>query len=94
MGFISTMSETDKIQWGVKQAYIALGQLMHSAAFLKVDTCPMEGIDPAAYDEILGLKEKGYTTAVACSVGYRSADDKYATAPKARFPKEDMVEVI
>lgn len=94
MGFISSWSDEDKIEWGKKQAYLALGQFMTSAALLEVDTCPMEGIDPAAYDEILGLKEKGYTTAVACSVGYRSADDKYAGAPKARFTEEEMVEVI
>lgn len=94
MGFISDWSDEAKIEWAKKQAYLALGQFMASAASLKVDTCPMEGIDPAAYDEILDLKSKGYTTAVACSVGYRSDVDKYASAPKARFSQEEMVEVI
>lgn len=94
MGFTAQLSKEEKIQWAKLQAYIALGQFMTSAALLKVDTCPMEGIEPAAYDEILGLKEKGYTTAVACSVGYRSAEDKYADAPKARFPYDELVEVI
>lgn len=94
MGFISQMSDEDKVNWAKKQAYIALGQLMTSAALLKVDTCPMEGIDPKAYDEILGLPEKGYTTAVGCAVGYRSANDKYVDVPKTRFSFEEMVEVI
>ncbi len=34
--------------------YIALGQFMTTAALLGVDTCPMEGIDPAKFDEVLG----------------------------------------
>ncbi len=93
-GFTADWSDAKKQEWAKLQSYIALGQFMTSAALLEVDTCPMEGIDHAAYDEILGLKEKGYTTAVACSVGYRSAEDKYASAPKARFAYDEMVEVI
>jgi len=94
MGFVADWSDEQKVEWAKLQAYVALGQFMTSAALLKVDTCPMEGIDQAAYDDILGLKEKGYTTAVACSVGYRSPEDKYAGTPKARFSYEEMVEVI
>ena len=67
---------------------------MFAAAMLEVDTCPMEGINPAKYDEILGLKDKGYSTAVVCPVGYRSANDKYATMPKVRFETEDVVDYI
>ncbi len=36
-------------QWAARQAYIALGNFMTSAALLGVDTCPMEGFDPAQY---------------------------------------------
>jgi nitroreductase len=79
------------LEWNARQAYIALGQLMHSAALLGLDTCPMEGIDPAAYDEILGLRSLGFRTVCACPVGYRAAADKYATAPKVRYPAEEVV---
>ena len=72
--------------WAARQLYIALGQLMGAAAALAVDTCALEGIDPAAYDEILGLKGTGYEVVVACAVGYRSADDKYAAMKKIRYP--------
>src|SRR5687768_10320229 len=41
--------------WQEHQVFIALGQFMASAALLGVDTCPMEGIEPAKYDDILGL---------------------------------------
>lgn len=77
--------------WATNQAYIALGNLMTSAALLGIDTCPMEGIDPRKYDEILGLKEQGLKTVVSCATGYRSSNDKYATLPKVRFKNEDVI---
>jgi nitroreductase len=76
--------------WAARQAYIALGNLMTSAALLGVDTCPMEGLDAAQYDKILGLEGTGYHTIVACPVGYRSAEDKYAELPKVRFPEAEL----
>ena len=77
--------------WQEHQIYIALGQFMASAAVLGIDTCPMEGISPAQYDDILGLDGSGYVSVVACAAGYRLADDKYAAAPKVRFKPEDVV---
>ncbi|MCX6934163.1 MAG: hypothetical protein NTZ29_16015 [Verrucomicrobia bacterium] len=65
-----------------------------SGALIGVDTCPMEGIDRAKYDEVLGLDGTDFTTVVACPVGYRAADDKYAMAPKVRFKTADVVEHI
>ena len=78
--------------WATNQVYIALGSLMTCAAALGIDACPMEGIQPAKYDEVLGLEAKGYSTVVACALGYRSASDKYASQPKVRFPLEDVLE--
>jgi hypothetical protein len=52
----------------------------------------MEGMEPAGYDEELGLAGTGYATAVACAVGYRSPEDKYAATPKARFPHGEVIE--
>jgi len=81
-------------KWAARQVYIALGNFMTSAALIGVDTCPMEGMDPAKYDEILGLPAKGFQTVVACSAGYRAKDDKYAGLPKVRFPKADLVQTL
>jgi len=80
--------------WAALQCYIALGNFMTSAAMLGIDTCPMEGIVPAKYDELLGLTAKGYATVVVGCAGYRSADDKYASVPKVRFAREEMIERI
>lgn len=95
---IMTMRNLDKARaagtldaWQEHQIYIALGQFMASAAVLGIDTCPMEGIEPEKYDEILGLAGSNYTTAVACAAGYRLPDDKYATMKKVRFKPEDVI---
>ena len=77
--------------WASLQAYIALGQFMATAAMLGIDTCPMEGIQPSKYDEVLGLSELGYETVVACVAGYRASDDKYASVAKVRFKAEEVV---
>jgi nitroreductase len=77
-------------EWASRQAYIALGNFMTCAAVLGIDTCPMEGLIPAQYDEILGLAD--YHTVMACPAGYRSGDDKYAALAKVRFPLDRMIE--
>jgi len=77
--------------WATKQVYIALGSFMTAAAVLGIDTCPMEGIQPTKYDELLGLVGSGYATIVACPAGYRAADDKYAHTPKVRYKHEDVI---
>lgn len=79
-------------EWAARQTYIAMGNLLTSAALLGVDACPFEGIEPAKYDEILGLQGTGYTTISACPLGYRADDDKYAATPKVRFEAKDVVE--
>ena len=80
------------LEWAARQAYIALGNFMTSAALVGVDTCPMEGFEPAKYDEILGLPAQGFRAVVACAAGYRAADDKYAELPKVRFPASELID--
>ncbi|MBK1826488.1 NAD(P)H-dependent oxidoreductase [Haloferula rosea] len=91
-GFCNNMTVEGRHAWNVRQTYIALGQFMAAAAMVGVDTCPLEGLDPKSYDKILGLEDSGYATCVACAAGYRSGDDKYASRPKARFERDEVVE--
>jgi len=79
------------LDWATRQAYIALGNFMTSAAMIGIDACPMEGIDPAQYDLILDLGSKNLKTVVACASGYRSLTDKYASLKKVRFPKAEVL---
>lgn len=93
-GFAQAMSHEARHAWNIRQTYIALGQLMASAALLGIDACPMEGISAAGYDHVLGLEGSGYATVVACALGYRAADDKYAGIPKARFDRARVISHI
>lgn len=94
MGTISKKSLEQKHIWMKNQIYIALGSLLTACAHMRIDSCPMEGISPKGYDELLGLEARGLKAVLACPVGYRSEDDKYANAAKVRFDKETVVTII
>jgi nitroreductase len=79
-------------QWSANQVYIALGNLLTSAALLGVDTCAIEGFSPPDYDRILGLESSDYQSCVVCACGYRSSDDKYASLSKVRYSAADLIE--
>lgn len=74
------------------QVYIALGNFLTSAALLGIDTCPMGGFDPEAYDRELGLIGSGYTSIVLSPAGYRSPEDASAQAPKVRYRQHEVIE--
>jgi nitroreductase len=81
----------DHFRYASLQVYLALGNLLTSAALLGLDSTAIGGFDPDAYDELLGLKGSGYRSVVAASVGYHAADDANATAPKVRFAREELI---
>jgi nitroreductase len=85
------MDETARRNWATNQTYIALGNLVTSAALLGIDAAPMEGFERHRYDDILGLKALGLTASVITALGYRLPSDKYASAPKVRFPRDEIV---
>lgn len=80
--------------WAQRQAYIAMGQVMFSAAIQEIDSCPLEGLDPAAYDKILGIENSDYKTIAAVAFGYRSNEDKYQNFSKVRFEVKDVFQTI
>jgi nitroreductase len=87
---IQGMDASARTQWATRQAYIALGNFLTSAALLGIDACPMEGFQAAQYDEILGLTAKGLTAVVLATAGYRLQSDPSATLKKVRLPKEEL----
>ncbi len=78
-------------QWAKLQTYIALGQLMGASAAIGVDACPLEGITPAEYAQILKIDTDKYAVSVACALGFRSDSDKYATLGKVRYSSDKIV---
>lgn len=93
-GFITTMDAASLHAWNARQVYIALGQLMTTAAVLQIDACPMEGLSTVGYDRILGLEGSGYATAVACALGYRAESDRFASMAKVRYEHSHVVQHI
>lgn len=75
-----------------RQAYIGLGMGLAQAAELEVDATPMEGFDPAQYDQILGLSAKGLRSVCVMALGYRHTEgDWLVNLKKVRRSKEDMI---
>jgi nitroreductase len=84
----------DLLHWTQRQAYIAMGFLLETAALLKVDSVPMEGLDPLAYDRILNLEGSGWRSVAAVALGYRHPEDKLQHAKKVRFPAEKIIQKV
>lgn len=78
-----------------RQAYIALSAALMAAAYEGVDSTPMEGFDPNALDEILGLRARHLRSVAVLPLGYRLAEqDWLVNLPKVRRPRERFVTEI
>ncbi len=79
-------------QHAARQAYIGLGTALIAAAEEQVDATPMEGFDPKALDEILGLKARGLRSVAILPVGYRADEgDWLVNLKKVRRPREQFI---
>lgn len=83
------------IDWSKNQAYLAMGNLLTICALEEIDSCPMEGFSPEAYDQILDLKEKGLASTLVLPVGYRAEDDVFSNFKKVRKDmNESVIEIF
>jgi nitroreductase len=89
-GVIGSLSSDAKNNWTAKQTYIALGNLLSSAAELRIDATPMEGFNPAAFNEILGFDKLGLNASVIATIGYRHEEDEAQHYKKVRKSQEDL----
>lgn len=82
-------------QHAARQAYIGLGTALIAAAEEQVDSTPMEGFDPDAVDQILGLREKGLRSVILLPLGYREAENDWlVNLKKVRRSKENFITEI
>jgi len=62
--------------WGCRQAYIALGNMMTVAAMMGIDSCPIEGFNQAGAEHVLAdagvLDPEKSGLAVMVAFGYRA----------------------
>lgn len=94
-GIVAARGDKANFDAAARQAYIALGVALVAAAEEQVDATPMEGFDPAAVDEILGLKERGLRSVVILPLGYRANDgDWLVNLKKVRRSRDHLVSEI
>ena len=87
--------ESDRalFDWASKQTYIVMADMLTTAAFLGIDSCPIEGFDQNAVDQLLtdeGLIDPDhFGVSVMVSFGYGSKTPHYE---KTRQPLSDLVQ--
>lgn len=87
---ISTLPVENRNIWTAKQTYIALSNLLNAAAELNIDVTPMEGFEPAKFNEILGLEKLGLNASLVAAVGYRHEEDATQSYVKVRKSNEEL----
>ncbi|MBL1704567.1 NAD(P)H-dependent oxidoreductase, partial [Klebsiella pneumoniae] len=88
-------SDRAVFDWASKQTYIALGNMMTSAAQIGIDSCPIEGFDKEKVDSLLRqegmIKEDNFEVSVMVAFGYRKEEPK---RDKTRQTMDTIVEWI
>ncbi|MEA2048572.1 MAG: NAD(P)H-dependent oxidoreductase [Campylobacterota bacterium] len=86
-----TLSSDENIyHWTSKQSYIALGNMMTAAAYIGIDSCPIEGFEKKRVEEILELDTSKYQLSVVVPFGYRLNEQ----STQLRLPFDSVVEFI
>lgn len=85
-------SDKKLFDWASKQTYIALGNMMTSAALIGIDSCPIEGFHQEKAEALLrdkfGVDTDKYGLSFMLAFGYRKADPEF---DKSRRNFEDIV---
>ncbi|WP_429840747.1 NAD(P)H-dependent oxidoreductase [Brevibacillus sp. FIR094] len=81
-------------QWASRQTYIALGNMMTSAAMIGIDSCPIEGFAKEKVEDILAaeglLDRERFGVACMVAFGYRKNEPR----AKTRQTKEEIIRFI
>ncbi|HIQ46291.1 MAG TPA: NAD(P)H-dependent oxidoreductase [Sulfurovum sp.] len=86
-----TLSSDENIyHWTSKQSYIALGNMMTAAAYIGIDSCPIEGFEKGKVEEILELDTSKYQLSVLVPFGYRLNEQP----TQLRLPFDEVIEFI
>ncbi|OGR09715.1 MAG: NAD(P)H-dependent oxidoreductase [Desulfobacterales bacterium RIFOXYA12_FULL_46_15] len=74
--------------WCAKQCYIALANIMTTAASEEIDTCPIEGFEKDWVEKVLHIDTQEYEVAVIVALGYRVREQP----PRRRHSMDQTVE--
>ncbi len=87
----STLSNDENIYaWTARQTYIAAGNMMSAAAFIGIDSCPIEGFEKEKLEKTLNLDTAKYQVALVLPFGYRINEQ----SKQLRLPFDEVVEFI
>jgi nitroreductase len=85
-------SDKKLFDWASKQTYIALGNMMTSAALIGIDSCPIEGFHQEKTEALLrekfGVDTDKYGLSYMAAFGYRKTEPQFE---KSRRNFEDIV---
>ena len=92
---LNTDEQGNNTAWTKAQTYLALGNTMHVAARLGIDSTPMEGVDAELISEEFKQELDGYICDAALVLGYHSPEEDYnARLPKSRLAAKQVIEVL
>ncbi len=83
-------SEKNIYAWTARQTYIAAGNMMTAAAFIGVDSCPIEGFTKEQVETILELDTSRYQVALLLPFGYRVNEQ----SQQLRLDFDEVIEFI
>jgi len=85
------LNDDDKIyQWSARQTYIAAANMMSAAAFIEIDSCPIEGFEKENVEKVLELDTTKFQVAMILPFGYRINEQ----SKQLRSSFESVVEFI
>ncbi|WP_340022937.1 NAD(P)H-dependent oxidoreductase [Paenibacillus sp. FSL K6-1096] len=81
-------------EWGARQTYLPLGNMMTAAALIGIDSCPIEGFDKVKTEQILAaegiMDPEHFGLACMVAFGYRTNEPR----PKTRRTADQVVEWV
>lgn len=86
--FHKSLKCDDIYEWGTRQAYIMFSSMITSAALIGIDSCPIEGFEKEALEELLTIDTSEEEISLVCTFGYRVNPQP----EKFRLALEDMCE--
>jgi len=91
-GHLKNTLATDEniLAWTAKQTYIAAGNMMTGAAFIGIDSCPIEGFEKEKVEEVLELDTSKWQVSLVLPFGYRVNEQP----TQLRLDFDEVVEFI
>ena len=92
---LGALASKDLDSWSKAQCSFPVANMLTAAAFLGIDSCPMEGLDATAFEAILTqnvpeYNQQDYGVAMCVPLGYRAGTQ----APQLRWSLSELVTTV